>query len=170
MEYRHLMKSPAHKPQWTRSFSNELRRLAQGVGRRIKGTNTIYFTAYDQIPAERLHNITYSRIVCTYCPQKAEPERTCLTIGGNLIEYPGNVSAPTADSTTAKMVINRTIFTPGAHMMCGDIANFYLGTLMTSYEYMRISITLIPQELIEESNLMPLLRNSFIYVEIQRSM
>jgi hypothetical protein len=39
MEYRHLMKSPAHKQQWTRSFSNELRRLAQGIGGRIKGTS-----------------------------------------------------------------------------------------------------------------------------------
>ena len=41
MEYRHLIKSPEHKVTWTTSFSNELGRLAQGVGDRIKGTNTI---------------------------------------------------------------------------------------------------------------------------------
>jgi hypothetical protein len=38
MEYRDLIKSPATKPTWTRSFANELARLAQGVGNRCPGT------------------------------------------------------------------------------------------------------------------------------------
>ena len=50
MEYRHLIKIPKHKALWTTSFSNELCRLAKGVGDRIKGTNTIYFIDYTLIP------------------------------------------------------------------------------------------------------------------------
>jgi hypothetical protein len=43
MEYRHLIKSPKHKDDWAHSFANEIGRLAQGIGNREKGTNTILF-------------------------------------------------------------------------------------------------------------------------------
>jgi hypothetical protein len=43
MEYRHLLKSPKHCEAWKTSFANELGRLAQGVGGRQKGTNTVYY-------------------------------------------------------------------------------------------------------------------------------
>jgi hypothetical protein len=41
MNYRQLMQSPKHKEVWSRSSANEFGRLAQGVGGRVKGTNTI---------------------------------------------------------------------------------------------------------------------------------
>ena len=52
MEYMHLFKIPKHRVSWTTSFSNKLGRLAQGVGDRIKGTNTIYFIDYALIPKD----------------------------------------------------------------------------------------------------------------------
>ena len=74
--------------------------------------------------------MTYGRIVVDCRPQKTEPNYTRLTMGSNLIDFPGNVSTPTADLTTAKLVIKITISTPGARYMCGDVKNFYLGTPM----------------------------------------
>ncbi len=136
MEYRHLVKSPRHQKAWIRSFSNEIGRLAQGIGGREKGTNTIFFKAYDQIPADRPKDVTYGRICANYQLQKTEPNRTRLTVGGNLIDFPGDVSTPTADTTTVKLVINSTISTPNAKYLIGDIKNFYLGTPMARYEYM----------------------------------
>jgi hypothetical protein len=68
------------------------------------------------------------------------------------------------------MVINSTISTPGARYMVGDISDFYLGTSMTRYEYMKMPIALIPQEIIDEYNLMPLVYKDHIYMEIQRGM
>ena len=59
MEYIHLIKSPKHKVPWTTSLSNKLGRLAQGVGDRIKGTNTIYFIDYTLIPNDLRGDITY---------------------------------------------------------------------------------------------------------------
>jgi hypothetical protein len=38
--------------------------------------------------------------------------------------------------------------------MCLDIQNFYLGTPMKSFEYMRIPIKLIPQEIIDQYDLL----------------
>ena len=41
-EYGALVKGP-NKRTWKRAYANDLGRLAQGVGNRIKGTNTIFF-------------------------------------------------------------------------------------------------------------------------------
>jgi hypothetical protein len=105
-----------------------------------------------------------------YRPQKEEPNRTRLTVGGNLIDYPGDVSTPTADTTTAKMVINSTISTPNAKFMCADIKDFYLGTPMERYEYMRLPMALIPQEIVDEYDLTPLVHKGHVYLEIRRGM
>jgi hypothetical protein len=43
MEYRELITNPKTKDVWSHSAANEFGRLAQGVGGRIKGTNTIRF-------------------------------------------------------------------------------------------------------------------------------
>jgi hypothetical protein len=115
-------------------------------------------------------DVTYGRICVDYRPQKEEPNRTRLTVGGNLIDYPGDVSTPTANTTTAKLVISSTISTPHAKFMCGDIKDFYLGTPMERYEYMRLPIALIPTEIIEAYNLLPLVHNGHIYIEIRRGM
>jgi hypothetical protein len=170
MEYRDLIKSPKTKATWTRSYANELGRLAQGVGNRMKGTNTIFFMPYDDIPQDRRKDVTYGRIVVDVRPQKTEPERTRLTVGGNLINYPGDVSTATSDLTTAKLVINSVLSTPNAKYAGLDINNFYLGTPMSRYEYMRLPIALIPDEIIEQYNLLPLVRNGHVHVEIRRGM
>ena len=170
MEYRHLVKIPKHKVPWTTSFSNELGRMAQGVGSINMVTNTIYFIDYALIPKDRRSDITYGQILVEYLPHKTEPNRKRLTVGGNLINYPRDVSTPTADTTTAKIVINSTISTPKTKYLVGDVKNFYLGTTMTQYEYLRLSITIIPQEIIEQFNILTLVCNGYVYIEIQRGM
>jgi hypothetical protein len=54
--------------------------------------------------------------------------------------------------------------------MCGDIKNFYLGTPMSCYEYMRLPLNIIPHEIIEAYNLLPLVHNRHVYIEIQQGM
>jgi hypothetical protein len=156
---------------WAHSFANELGRLAQGIGNREKGTNTICFIPHSQIPHNRCKDVTYGRICVDHRPQKKETNRTRLTAGGNLIDFPGDVSTPTADpTTTAKLVIQHTLSTPNAKYMCGDIKLFYLGTPMARYKYMRLPIAIIPQEIIDAYDLMPLVHNGHVYLEIRRGM
>ena len=102
LEYRHLIKREKYKEKAERSFENELGRLAQGVGGHEKGTNTIFFIPHKKFPETRQKDVTYGRICVNWRPQKAEPLRTRLTVGGNLIDFPGDVGTPTADITTAK--------------------------------------------------------------------
>ena len=87
-------------------------------------------------------------------------------MGSNLIDFPGDVSTPMLDLTTAKMVINSTISTPGACYMCGGVNNFYLGTPMARYENMGLPISIIPQEIIDQYKLMYLVHNGYVYIKL----
>ena len=50
--------------------------------------------------------------------------------------------------------------------MCIYIDIFYLVTPLTRYEYLRIAITLILDDIIQQYNMSPLVINGFIYLEI----
>jgi hypothetical protein len=91
-------------------------------------------------------------------------------VGENLIVYLGDVSTKVADLTVVKILFNSILSTPGAKFMTGDIKNFYLGTPMTEYEYMRIPISAIPDDIIEEYNLRVFMHNGHVYAEIRKGM
>jgi hypothetical protein len=55
------------------------------------------------------YKATYARFVATERPHKTETRRVRLTVGGNLIHYTDKVSAPTADLSTVKMLLNSII-------------------------------------------------------------
>jgi hypothetical protein len=126
MEYRHLIRNLATKDTWEHSCANEFGRLAQEGIRDIKGTDTITFIHKSKIP--KGCRATYPWNVCDIRPQKSEPNRTRITVGGNLIDYPGDVSTKTADLVTAKFLWNNVLSTPGARYMAIDVKKFYLGT------------------------------------------
>jgi hypothetical protein len=51
-----------------------------------------------------------------------------------------------------------------------DIKDFYLETTMKDFEYMCIPMHMIPQAIIDQYNLTPLIHNNCIYVEIRKGM
>jgi hypothetical protein len=118
MEYMALMNDPDLQSLWKRGFSNEAGRLFQGI-RDIPGTNTCLFVELTLTPKDR--NITYGKIVCGYKPHKKEKERIRLTVGGDRLDYYGDVATSTADITTFKILINSTLSTKYAAMMMMDI-------------------------------------------------
>ena len=79
MEYRHLMKDD--KKICKHLFENELGRLAQGVGKRVKGTDTILFVEYESITIEIRRDNTYGRIVVEYRPKDINPTITNYQLG-----------------------------------------------------------------------------------------
>ena len=52
LNYQQLMKDPKYQKVWGISSANEFGRLANGVGGRIKGTNTIKFIHKHEVPKE----------------------------------------------------------------------------------------------------------------------
>jgi hypothetical protein len=105
---------------------------------------------------------TYGRFVVDIHPNKTETHRVRLTVGVNLIQYTGDVSTRSADLTTSKCLWNSTISTEGATYILLDVKNFCLVTPMYSFEYIRIPIKLIPQEIIVQYNLFPLVSDGHV--------
>ena len=97
LEYRQLLRHPKYSKDWNISAANEFGRLAQGDGGQIKGTNTIHFIQKDEIPLDWRRDVTFLKFVCMVRTEKAEPNRTRETMGGNLINYPEDVGTPTAN-------------------------------------------------------------------------
>ena len=63
LNYRQLMQSTKHKETWSKSLANEFGRLANGVGGRIKVTNTIKFIHKRDVPSNRMKDVTYGQFV-----------------------------------------------------------------------------------------------------------
>ena len=97
--------------------------MAQGI-RDVKGTITIKVISRSQFPKGR--TVTYGRIVVEYWPQRPEPERNRLAMGRDIIVYHDDVSTPTADITTSKVLINPTISTPGTKLFSMDVKKLLL--------------------------------------------
>jgi hypothetical protein len=70
MEYRQLITNLLTSKDWQILAANEFGRLAQGIGRRIKGTNTITFIPCHEILPDQ--KATYPCFVCSERPQKTK--------------------------------------------------------------------------------------------------
>jgi hypothetical protein len=169
-KYKKLIAEPLIRDVWMKAMCKELGRLAQGFDG-TEGTDTIRFLSLDEIksiPTDR--TVTYARIVVDYRPQKEDPNRVRITVGGNLIDYPYELTTRTADLTTTKIMWNSVISTENARYATSDISNFYLTAPMDRYEYMRMDINLIPDEFIEQYELRNKVKNGYVYMEIRRCM
>jgi hypothetical protein len=63
------------------------------------------------------------------------------------------VGTPMADMTLVKILLNSIISTKGAKCVILDLKDFYLNTPMKRYKYMRLKISDIPEEIIQEYKL-----------------
>jgi len=130
----------------------------------------MFFIPVSAIPPGK--RATYLRIVCAHRPEKAVPHRVRWTVGGDRVEYSGDVSTKTADIITAKLLFNSVLSVPNGRCMMGDLKDFYLGTPMqpTDYAYMRIPVSAIPAEVMDHYQLHDLVHKGHIYVEIRKGM
>ena len=53
--------------------------------------------------------ICFSRIVCKVKTHKEDPNRTHMTIAGNRIIFPGEVSTPISSLELVKLIINSVL-------------------------------------------------------------
>jgi hypothetical protein len=100
--YRQLIQDGATFLVWNKAAANEFGRLAQGVGGCIEVSNTIFFIPRHAVPKRKV--ATYGRFVVDIRPNKPELNHVYLTVGGNLIHYPGGVSKSSAYLTTSKCI------------------------------------------------------------------
>jgi hypothetical protein len=72
--------------------------------------------------------------------------------------------------TTTKILINSIISTKGARFLVIDIKQVYLNTPLERFECIVIKLALLPQEIIDEYNLLDLANDGQVCIEIQRCM
>eukprot|EP00804_Cyclotella_cryptica_P019260 CCRYP_006149-RA/>CCRYP_006149-RA protein AED:0.38 eAED:0.38 QI:0/0/0/1/1/1/2/0/321 len=168
MEYRHLIANPKYRDTWQNAYGKELGRLAQGLPGIVKGTDTIAFIQRSHVPQDRWKDVTYGRIVANFRPEKEDPYRIRLTVGGNRINYPGDCDTPTADMITVKILLNSVISTLNAKFMTIDIIDFYLNTPMARPEYMRLKLSDIPAAIIDLYKLRDIAQDGYVFVRIQK--
>jgi hypothetical protein len=92
--------------------------------------------------------------------------------GGDQLGYPGNVSTPIAKLTTAKCLINSIISTKDARAVACNLKDFYRNTTEPlRIHAMRMHISIIPNKIIEQYNLMGIVTpNRWVYIEIRKGM
>jgi len=73
-------------------------------------------------------------------PENAEKNQTIFMVGGDRINYPGEVATPTAEMLVAKLLFNSIVSTEGTRSMTMGISNFYLMTPLKQPEYIQINI------------------------------
>jgi hypothetical protein len=70
------------------------------------------------------------------------------------------VATSTADITTFKILLNSTPSMKDAEVMIMDITNYYLGTPLPRYEYMRMLLSRFLEEIAD----------GWVYIEIRKGM
>jgi hypothetical protein len=157
-EYLELSKS-SRGPLWVDGMSLEIGKLL--------GTETIRFIPVTEIPTGT--RITYAKIVCADRPEKENPIRVRLTIGGNLITYDGTTCTKAAEMPTVKIFINSVLSTPHAKFMTLDLKDFYLNTARMpdkDFAYMKLPTNILPPHILNEYKQM--IHKDHIYVEVSK--
>ena len=169
MDLHQLLQGP-NKSIWRTSLANDLGRLTQGVGTCMsRGTNTIFYVPKSRVTVDC--KVTYSCMIATIRSHKTEVNHVSVTVGGDIIEYPGATTTNCASLFTMKCLLNSTISTPDARFMTLNIKYFYYGTPMSRYEYMKLALDFFPDKIIEQYNLRRVVcPNGWIYMDIRKGM
>ena len=155
---------------WGKAASNEWGRLAQGNKFGVKATDTITFIPSHEVPRDR--DITYVSMVFDHRPLKSEPFRCRIVVGGDKLTYDADASTPTTDLTETKLLLNSVISDAwkGARFCSADLKDFFLASPMDKPEYAKVHIKYIPQDIIEQYNLLDIIHNDYAYIKIKRGM
>ena len=135
---------------------------------KIKGTGTFKVIRFNHIPFDKQKGICHTRVVCEYCLDKYDPNRMRITIVEWHILFPFDVSTPNGPLQLVNIMINIILSRPNAQSSAFDIKNSYLDMPMEKPEYVRVKLEDIPQEFIDEYNLLENERHRWDYFEIVR--
>ena len=137
-------------PTWREVTCKESGRLMQGW-KNVKGTNTLFVIHRRNVPSNK--TAAHIHMVADFQPQKPDPHRIRITVGVSKILVDYDIGTPTADPSTAKILINSTLSTRGARWAGFNLMNMYLNTNLKDYENLRVHTSQIPEESMQKYNL-----------------
>ena len=87
-----------------------------------------------------------------------------VTVGGDHLDFPSATTTHCASLTTTNFLLNSTIPTPGSRFVTLDIKDFYYGTVMARYKYMKLALACISDKIIERYSLRTLSSDGWVYL------
>jgi hypothetical protein len=85
-------------------------------------------------------------------------------VGGDRLDYSGDVATSTAHITTFKILINSTLSKIDAAMKMMNIKNYYLVTPFPWYEYMRMLLSRFTEDIVNKYNLTALAVDGWVSI------
>lgn len=138
--------------------------------RLIEVTETMHAIMPHDQPAERKQDTTYYNPQCKEkIKDGVKTYRVRGTAGGDRINYPGDVSARTAEMDVVKILLQSTV-SDHANWMTADIKDFYLMTPLERPEYIRIPLRQLPQAIIDRYSLQSFIHNDAILFQVNKGM
>jgi hypothetical protein len=152
--------SSLQKDKWIQSDTDEYVRLTD--------SNTWHAIYMHELPAGR--KSTYlSPQYKEKIDHKGEHEyRSRFTAGGDRLDYPGAISARTADMEVVKVLLNSTLSTD-SELMTMDIKDFYLGTPLEISQYIKVDCKFITPECMDKYDLHKFVHNGYILHKVDKS-
>ena len=93
-----------------------------------------------------------------------------MTVGGNLVEYAGEVATKAADLITTKLLINQIISNPKQQAAAINIKDFYLNNDLPTTEYICIPINIIPDDIHQQYELHKHEVDGYVYATVDKGM
>ena len=158
--------------------STEWRRIDGAEIARLIDSGTITAILRSACPPDRAKDITYYNLK----PKEKYDADTDIitrrirgTIGGDRVNYPGLVTAATADRFTVKsflhsLVSNRRNHNTDIRFATLNIVDFFLGTPLERPEFALISTKFIPQDIMDQYNLSSFISNGGILFRVDKCM
>jgi hypothetical protein len=141
-DYPTLIKS-SEAQHWIGAMEDEWGRLMERTDWNPNGKRTMRNVKLSDIPRDIIP--MYVRVVVAFRPEKENPYRIRLTVGGDRVIFEGECSTKAANLVTVKILLNSVLSTLDAKFATLDIKDFYLNTTMPYKDrvYMRIPERLI---------------------------
>jgi Reverse transcriptase (RNA-dependent DNA polymerase) len=135
----------------------------------VQGTDTCQFIRQTEIPHGK--KATYIRIVAKLREQKTDPYRVRCTVGGNLIDFPGDKSTKVAELVTIKCLLNNIISTPNARAGCIALKDFYLNNELPTPEYVFFKKDTIPEDFLQQyKEAITITQEGYVYARVTKGM
>ena len=129
------------------------------------------FINKEDISTAYWQDITYSSVLVSYGPENKDPNITRLPVGGDRVQYPRYCGTPTVSLLTVKLLLNIIISTPRDRYMTFDIEDFYPNKPMKQSEYMRLTLSNLPEDFTKQYKIIAKTSNdSYVYIKICKGM
>ena len=104
-------------------------------------------------------------------PNKAETHQVGINIVSKSLSYKGLTATKCATVMTTKIPLNSVVSNLLAMFMCKDINDFYYNTPMVDFEYIKLPLSMFPQDIINQYKPKDLVAaDGYVYMDIRKGM